>query len=105
MEALSLKGKYVMVCNSMCLPFLNVIIKKVIHIIGNALQVVINDSLMDNHQQELANAVEKLNYCLACVVGDVLQALMHADFSNIEKYPEPNFFAFPAMLDTIFCWE
>mmetsp|Transcript_25370 Transcript_25370/g.37418 ORF Transcript_25370/g.37418 Transcript_25370/m.37418 type:complete len:173 (-) Transcript_25370:95-613(-) len=73
-EALSMK-KYVMVC--------------------------VNDTLMDNHQLELANAVAEKGYCHTCFPSNLLETLATSDYRKIRPYDDIDYKAFPKFLDSI----
>jgi hypothetical protein len=50
--------------------------------------VVINETLMENHQQELGEALEKEGYLTCTTVKNVLQVLKSLDLSkSIKPYP------------------
>lgn len=70
--------------------------------------VIVNDSLQDNHQTELATALESRKYCHATTPKDLCQKmtvlLMDTDYLHNFKclYPEVNYDLFPRELDDIF---
>lgn len=69
---------------------------------GKPLLVVINDSLMDNHQTELADKLSSQNYLKSCTVSDLLTALQSFNVNSINKFPSPDFDKFPTFLDSLF---
>lgn len=63
--------------------------------------VVVNDSLMDNHQEELADALAKRNYLRATTPEGLAQTLDKFDDSPSARtqYPQPKPEAFAALVD------
>lgn len=57
---------------------------------GKPLIVVINDQLMDNHQAELANALQKRGYAFACTPDTLLDALEHFNPDELKAYEKGN---------------
>jgi len=60
--------------------------------------VVINEELMNNHQTELAEQLQKnehLYYCTCKTLGQTLKQ----DFNNLKPYPTPNKYLFSSHLD------
>lgn len=53
------------------------------------LLVVINDDLMDNHQEELAEQLQKDEYLYYCTCDGLKEAL-EKDFKVLKRYPKPN---------------
>lgn len=50
--------------------------------------VVINEDLMDNHQIELADELQKWGYLYYCTCDTLASVLSKAVLSNLKKYPE-----------------
>lgn len=63
--------------------------------------VVVNESLMNNHQAELARAVVAKGYCFSSVPERVVQDLRSANFANINPYPPVDYSAFPNFFDDV----
>lgn len=66
---------------------------------GRNLLVVTNNSLMDNHQVELANTMENLNYLKQATPDTILKVLRSIDWKNVKSYPEPDKTAFARLID------
>ncbi|CAG9856381.1 unnamed protein product [Phyllotreta striolata] len=62
------------------------------------LLVVINEDLMDNHQIELAEELQKHGY-LYYSTCDTLGEALQRDFTILKPYPEPDKSLFPNYLD------
>lgn len=65
---------------------------------SKALLVVINTGLMDNHQAELAHALERKHHLIATTTKNLLSSLEQSDFSILKSYPSPNLDLFPRLL-------
>jgi len=65
------------------------------------LLVVINDDLMDNHQEELAEAMSAIHCCFYCTTVDLFSTFGTCDLSSLQAYPEPDFTVFPKFLNSI----
>ena len=65
------------------------------------LVVVTNDSLMDNHQAELASALSATGFLFATTPSSLLQDLQTFDFTQIAPFPPPNEAAFPSLIDSM----
>lgn len=64
--------------------------------------VVINTSLMDNHQSELARAVVGKGYCFSTQPAHLVSNLKSADFSTITAYPPVDYTVFPRVIEELF---
>lgn len=62
------------------------------------LVVVINEDLMDNHQIELADELQKNGYLFYCTCN-TLKDVLRRDFSKLKHYPKPKNFVFSNYLD------
>mmetsp|Transcript_36543 Transcript_36543/g.82774 ORF Transcript_36543/g.82774 Transcript_36543/m.82774 type:complete len:97 (+) Transcript_36543:278-568(+) len=62
--------------------------------------VVVNDALMDNHQQELAQELHSQDHLLATTPAKLIDALQTLPQRNVQfrPFPEPNMEAFPRFL-------
>jgi len=60
---------------------------------------VVNETLMDNHQEELAAAMSKDGYLYDAKVENVLETLRKADFKRLREYPKPKPKDFAVFLD------
>lgn len=67
------------------------------------LVVVVNDSLADNHQTELAEAMSKRGYCLSCTPSTVASVIASSSFDRRERLPPaaPGLAAFVAGVDAV----
>ncbi|GBG33574.1 UDP-N-acetylglucosamine transferase subunit ALG13-like [Hondaea fermentalgiana] len=63
------------------------------------LVVVVNEDLMDNHQEELAEAMEAKGVLRKTRPADVVALLGDADLDHFEVYPPRDAGLFPALLD------
>lgn len=63
--------------------------------------VVVNNSLMDNHQTELARAVVGKGYCFSTLPENLIADLLAADFSSTTEYPPVDYTAFPKIIDEL----
>ncbi|CAM9222825.1 unnamed protein product [Hapterophycus canaliculatus] len=73
--------------------------------LGKALVVVVNDALMDNHQQELAEALARRNHLRATTPEGLADTLIDFDDSPAARtsYPPPTPEAFVAVVDEEMC--
>lgn len=67
--------------------------------LGIPMLVVVNETLMDNHQQELATAMARHGYLHWTRVDDVLTALEDNDFDTLKPYPKPELVRFGKFVD------
>jgi beta-1,4-N-acetylglucosaminyltransferase len=63
--------------------------------------VVVNETLMDNHQSELARAMVGKGYCFSTTTERLVVDLQAADFSSVVMYPEVDYTAFPKLIDEL----
>ena len=63
--------------------------------------VVVNTSLMDNHQMELAQAMADRNFCLQTSVDGLQQVLASGKWHDLQPYPSPDEQAFPDLVDAV----
>ena len=70
--------------------------------LGKPLLVVTNESLMNNHQEELANKLKDENYLHSCTIKDLPQAIESFDQHGLRPFPPPKLDIFPMFLDSIF---
>ena len=63
--------------------------------------VCVNDSLQENHQTELANALSERKHCVATVPLQLIDTLRDCAFHNIIEYPDPDFMLFPNLLESL----
>ena len=62
--------------------------------------VVVNDTLMHNHQMEICRPLAKDKYLYYSPnVKQFIDTLKSADFSKLKLYPEPDYNAFPKLLN------
>lgn len=67
---------------------------------GKRLLVVVNDTLMDNHQTELAEQLASDGYLFYTTVKELPEALRKSDFSKLKPYEEGNIGKFVDFLET-----
>lgn len=60
--------------------------------------VVVNEELMDNHQTELAEELQKNGFLFYCTCNS-LKDVLKRDFSILKSYPQPKNFVFSNYLD------
>jgi len=67
--------------------------------LGKSLVVVVNELLMDNHQLELAQAMQERGF-LKCTYPSSLETdVEEVELDSFKSFPPPNFKAFPRLLD------
>jgi beta-1,4-N-acetylglucosaminyltransferase len=64
--------------------------------------VVVNNTLMDNHQTELARAVVGKGYCFSTEPDRVVSDLEAADFTTTSAYPPVDYTDFHRLNDELF---
>lgn len=69
--------------------------------LNKQVMVVVNGTLMDNHQSELANAVVSKGYCFSTDPDRLVSDLLTADFSSTTVYPTVDYAAFPKLIDEL----
>jgi beta-1,4-N-acetylglucosaminyltransferase len=67
--------------------------------LGKAMMVVVNDTLMHNHQVELALAMSENQHAYYTNPRDLLNSLATADFSSLAPLPPAQTHAFGTFLD------
>ncbi|KZT09468.1 glycosyltransferase family 1 protein [Laetiporus sulphureus 93-53] len=67
--------------------------------LGKPLIVVPNSRLLDNHQQELASALQSLGHLQATTTADLPQAIETLDVSSFVPFPQFNGSRFRELLD------
>lgn len=72
---------------------------------GKKLIAVVNDTLLHNHQSELAGQLHKEGYLLCCTCRDLQATLEEMEPSRLRTFPEPNLNRFPQLLDSIMGWS
>ena len=65
------------------------------------LLVVINDSLMDNHQMELASKMRQLGHCFCATVDTLEGALAMTNADSLTPYPPATPRRFGALVDDL----
>ena len=61
--------------------------------------VVINEKLMDNHQSELAEALQEREYLKSTTCSKLAEALCNFDVHALKAYPQQDLDAFPSTVD------
>ncbi|CAN7980281.1 unnamed protein product [Ixodes pacificus] len=72
---------------------------------GKKLIAVVNESLLSNHQSELASQLHKEGYLLCCTCGELQKTLEEMEPSRLRTFPEANLSRFPQLLDGIMGWS
>ena len=65
------------------------------------LVVVVNETLMDNHQTELAEAMAERNFCLQTSVDELPSVLATGNWTDLQPYPSPDESAFPDLVAAV----
>ncbi|RUS15473.1 hypothetical protein BC937DRAFT_92395 [Endogone sp. FLAS-F59071] len=63
------------------------------------LVVVVNETLMDNHQVELAQALQDKGYLVHCTCSNLLDTLQKEKFLDLRPFPAPNPELFASVVD------
>ncbi|EJD52964.1 glycosyltransferase family 1 protein [Auricularia subglabra TFB-10046 SS5] len=66
---------------------------------GKPMIVVPNPSLLHNHQEELAQALQERGHLVSCAVKDLARAIRDFDFATVVPFPAFNGSKFQAILD------
>lgn len=72
---------------------------------GKKLVAVVNETLLSNHQSELANQLHKEGYLLSCTCRELQGTLEEMEPSRLRTFPEANLNRFPQFLDGIMGWS
>ncbi|KAG0314359.1 hypothetical protein BGZ97_009359 [Linnemannia gamsii] len=67
--------------------------------LNKKLVVVVNEDLMDNHQQELGSALHEQHYLVCCTVSTLEKALQAKEYDSLEPFPQPDSTRFSDFLD------
>ncbi|EMD38396.1 glycosyltransferase family 1 protein [Gelatoporia subvermispora B] len=67
--------------------------------LGKSLIVVPNETLLDNHQEELANALEDLGHLKASTISDLPQTIRTLEDTKLMPFPPFNGSRFRELLD------
>lgn len=54
---------------------------------GKPLLIVINDRLMDNHQEELAQDLAEQQFAICCYPSQLFQTLQSLDVNSVKPFP------------------
>ena len=68
---------------------------------GKPLIVVVNDTLMGNHQMEVAQQLAKDNHLRFCTPGQLVDTLATFDTADVRPFPKASPARFHATLDTL----
>jgi beta-1,4-N-acetylglucosaminyltransferase len=61
--------------------------------------VVVNETLMDNHQVELASALANQGVLMWTTVAKMLDDFEAANLADLKPFPQPDYDVFPSILD------
>ncbi|KAF9143371.1 N-acetylglucosaminyldiphosphodolichol N-acetylglucosaminyltransferase catalytic subunit alg13 [Mortierella sp. GBA39] len=67
--------------------------------LNKKLVVVVNEDLMDNHQQELGDALHEQHYLVCCTVSTLEKTLQAKEYESLEPFPQPDTTRFSNFLD------
>ncbi|KAG0289273.1 hypothetical protein BGZ96_007134 [Linnemannia gamsii] len=67
--------------------------------LNKKLVVVVNEDLMDNHQQELGSALHEQRYLVCCTVSTLEKTLQAKEYDSLETFPQPDPTRFSDFLD------
>ncbi|KAG8788028.1 N-acetylglucosaminyldiphosphodolichol N-acetylglucosaminyltransferase catalytic subunit alg13 [Serendipita sp. 397] len=67
--------------------------------LGKRMIAVPNETLLHNHQAELAEALESLNYLITCSTKDLAESVKAAMSRSFERFPEYDGAKFSSILD------
>lgn len=63
---------------------------------------VVNEDLMNNHQNELATHLHSERYLYSCTCGTLENTLLVADFNDLVAFSKPNLTMFAKYVDDLF---
>ena len=69
------------------------------------LVVVVNESLMDNHQEELADQLSLDGYLLSCRPSQLVETLAQLPGKERKRFPSADASLFPKLLDRLLFHE
>ena len=67
--------------------------------------VVINETLLDNHQMELARAMESNGYAICTTVDGLAESIERVQDEVFVPFPEQDKDRFPEVLNNILGWK
>lgn len=63
--------------------------------------IVVNETLMDNHQLEIANVMATDHHVFKTTPGSLLDTLRDADLTTLQPFPPPQTNRFASFLDDL----